>query len=53
MDVGTRVQNVIQVITIRIKIGTRVQSFFHNHKTDTLFNDARRHTLEHGGSIIG
>ena len=38
---------------IEKRIGTRVQNFFHYHKTITQLNSARRHTLEHGGSVIG
>jgi hypothetical protein len=53
MGLGTRVRTVIQVIPGRKEIGTRVRRFFHYHKTITQLNDARRHTLEHGGSVIG
>ena len=52
MGLRTRVRTVIQVIRKTKKIGTRVRMFFHYHKTITQLNNAR-HTVEHGGSVIG
>jgi len=66
MGLGTRVLTVILVLCRKNdpgrkehvlheikRFGTRVRSFFHYHKTITQLNNARRHTLEHGGSVIG
>ncbi len=53
MGLGTRVRTVIQVIPDTKKLGTRVRKIFQYHKTITQLNNARRHTHEHGGSVIG